>query len=484
MATTWIKPLNVGKNQARSSVVKRIIDYVKNPQKTDGGQLISSYACDSRVADDEFMLAKKEYEHITGRSQGRREVIAYHIRQSFKPGEVDSETANKIGYEMATSVTKGKHAFIVATHIDRKHIHNHIIFNSTALSCDRKFNNFKHSSKAIRRISDLLCLQNGLSIIENPQQSNGKAYAKWLDNKEPTWQDKLRRKIDEVLPDCSTFEDFLAAMRLAGYIVNDNRKHISFLAPGQERVSRLDTLKGDHTEAAVRERIAGVKIVTPSSGAGRLPEAQITQSGGGHNRVSLLIDIQAKIQQGKGEGYERWARIFNLKEAAKTLLFLQENGIDSYEDLVKKASSASGDFSALSKKIQDADKRLTEISELQKHIGTYSKTRDTYNRYKASGWDKDFYESQRADITLHRAAKKYFDSIGLKKLPTIAALKQEYAALQAEKKKLYSGYRAVKDNMRELVVAKDNAAKILGLSPETQTHDAEHQQKRSNSLDR
>jgi len=484
MATTWLKNLRIGKGKKRGSRISDIIDYVKNPQKTDGGQLITSYACDSRVADEEFLLAKREYEHITGRSQGKRDVIAYHIRQAFKPGEVDAELANKIGYELAMSFTKGKHAFIVATHIDQKHIHNHIIFNSTTISCDRKFNNFKNSSKAVRRISDLLCLENGLSVIENPQPSKGKNYAKWFGDKEPSWQEKLRRKIDEVLPGCSTFENFLAAMKAAGYTVSDKRKHISLLAPGQKQPTRLNTLKGDHTEAAIRGRLVGVRIVTSSGAGGRSSDVQKARSDnadGGHTRVSLLIDIQEKIRAGKGEGYERWARIFNLREAAKTLLFLQENGIDSYDDLVEKASAASGDFSERSQKIKDAETRLAEMRALQKQIGTYSKTRSTFAKYKASGWDRDFYESQRADITLHRAAKKYFDGLGLKKLPTIAALKQEYAALTAEKKKLYAGYRAAKDNMRELVVAKNNASNILGLTPETKQDTADRQKQRHNS---
>jgi len=487
MATTWLKSLHIGKNRKRTSVIADIIDYVKNPQKTDEGKLITSYACDSRFADEEFLLAKREYESITGRDQGRREVIAYHIRQSFKPGEIDAETANKIGYELAMSFTKGNHAFIVATHIDQKHIHNHIIFNSTAISCDRKFKDFKRSGKAVRRISDLLCLENGLSVIKNPKSSKGRNYAKWLGDKEPSWQKKLRWKIDEVLPACSTFEDFLAAMKAAGYTVNDKRKHISLIAPGQKQPTRLNTLKGDHTEMAIRERLAGVRTVTSSGASGRvshMQKAHPDDAGGSHTRVGLLIDIQAKICAGKGEGYERWARIFNIKEAAKTLLFLQENGIDSYDDLVQKASSASEDFSALSQKIKGVDKRLAEIRELQKHIGTYSKTRNTYAKYKASGWDRDFYESQRADISLHRAAKKHFDGLGLKKLPPIASLKQEYAALVAEKKKLYSGYRSAKNNMRELVVAKENATKILGLTPETQKGDAGRGQQRNNLRDK
>jgi len=179
----------------------------------------------------------------------------------------------------------------------------------------------------------------------------------------------------------------------------------------------------------------------------------------------LGISVQSKIQEGKGPGYEHWARIFNLREAAKTLLFLQDNGIDSYDDLVEKTNSVSAGFSERLDKIKDIDNRLKEISELQKQIGTFGKTRDTYSKYQASGWDKDFYESQRADITLHRAAKKYFNDLGYgknKKLPKMPELKQEYATLLAEKKKLYSGYRAEKNNSRDLILAKNNADMLLG----------------------
>jgi hypothetical protein len=478
MATTWIKSLHVKKNRDKSKTISDIVDYIEDPDKTDNGKLISSYECDSRVADEQFSIAKCEYEYFTGRNQGAHDVLAYHIRQSFKPGEVDPETANRIGYELALSFTKGKHAFVVATHIDRHHVHNHIIFNSTALTCDRKFDDFKRSGKAVRRISDLLCVENGLSIIKNPQPSNGKNYGEWLDDKEPSWQEKLRRKIDDVLPGCSSFEDFLSVMKMAGYKVNDKRKHISFQAPGQQRTTRLDTLGGDHTEAAIRERIDGKKIIS-SAGVSLYAPAN---AGGGFVRVNLLIDIQSKIREGKGEGYENWARIFNLKEAAKTLLFLKENGIDSYDDLVNKSSSASGDFTSLSKKIKETETRMNEITELQKHIGTYGKTRDVYAQYKKSGWNKKFYEEHRSDIVLHRAAKKYFDNAGYgkdKKLPTIPSLKQEYAALISEKKKFYAVYRSAKSNMIDLVTAKSNADKILGVKTDAQERDGSRGKNRS-----
>ncbi len=204
MAATWMKALHAGKKRTATTAIRNIIGYVENPDKTDGGRLITSYACDSRIANEEFLLSKRQYHYITGRDQGRRDVLAYHIRQSFKPGEVDPETANKIGYDLALSFTKGRHAFVVCTHIDRRHVHNHIIFNSTTLDCDRKFEDFKYSARAIRRISDMLCIQHGLSVIVHPGPSRGRDYGQWLgDAKVPSWQQKLKWKIDEVLPGCS-----------------------------------------------------------------------------------------------------------------------------------------------------------------------------------------------------------------------------------------------------------------------------------------
>ena len=463
MAATWLRPLHVRKDRTILKSISGRTSYAMQEAKTEGGLLVRGYACDPRTADEEFMLAKREYEKNTGRDNGKKNVIAYHLRQSFKPGEVTKEEALEIGYETAMRWTKGKHAFIVCVHTDREHLHCAIVYNSTNIDSTGKFNNFLGSSFALRRLSDLVCIEHGLSVIENPKPSKGKNYAKWLGGKEPTWQEKLRAKIDEVLPSCSTFDGFIAAMRSAGYTVNEKRRRITFLAPGQKRPTRLDTLGGGHTEAAVRERLAETRAAAPSgAGESRGADAK-APTGAEPRRVSLLIDIQAKIREGKGEGYERWARIFNLKEAAKTLLFLKENGIDSYDDLVEKSAEASAGFDSRMAKIKAAEKRMAEISELQKHIGVYGKTRETYAKYKKSGWDPDFYEGHRADITLHRAAKKHFDGLKIKKLPAIASLKQEYAALAAEKKKLYSGYHEEKDNMRQLLVAKGNAARMLGI---------------------
>jgi hypothetical protein len=296
-------------------------------------------------------------------------------------------------------------------------------------------------------------------VIEKPKPSKGQDYGEWLGEEKPMpWREQIRQKIDEILPTCSTFEEFLAAMKTAGYRVKDNRKDISLCAPGQERAWRLKKLGENYTEAALRERIGKERIVV-SGGAG-----------GGQVRVNLLIDIQEKIQAGKGPGYEQWAHIFNIKQAAKTLLFLKENGIDSYDDLVRKSTAASTEFDERLDGIQEIEKRLSDISSLQKQIGTYGKTREVYKQYRAAKNKADFFEEHRADITLHKAAKKYFDGLGLKKLPSIPLLRQEYATLAAEKKKLYAAHYASKDSMRELLVARGNVERILGIDRNAHDH--------------
>jgi hypothetical protein len=406
------------------------------------------------------LLDKKEYEYLTGRNQGSHNVLAYHIRQSFKAGEITPEEANAIGYELAQSFFKGKHAFIVATHIDREHFHNHIIANSTTLDCLGKFKDFKRSGRAVARLSDLLCAEHGLSVIENPKPSKGRNYGEWLgDNKPLSWSEKIKAKIDELLPTCKTYDEFIEALKASGCTVRDDKKYVSVTMPGQGRAIRLKSLGDDYTEAAIRERLAGRRIVKAGS------------DNGTYTRVSLLIDIQAKIREGKGDGYAQWAKVFNLKQAAKILIWLQEQGIDSYDDLKKKASSASGGFAALTKQIRNVETRMNEVSELQKYIGQYGKSRAVYEAYRKSGWSQKFYDEHAADIILHRAAKSYFEKLGLKKLPSINQLKQEWATLAAEKKKLYSGYREAKETSQSLTVALGNANHILGITTDAQTRD-------------
>ena len=225
MATTRIMPLHIGKGRTESRAISKIIDYVANPQKTDHGRLITGYECDSRVADAEFMLAKRKYIAATGRVRGADDVIAYHVRQSFCPGEITPEEANRLGMEFAKRFTKGKHAFIVCTHIDKAHIHNHIIWSSVNLECDRKFRNFWGSTRAVRRLSDTICIENGLSIVENPKP-HGKSYDQWLgDQAKPSHRELLRAAIDNALAQKpADLDELLKLLRESGCEVSKRGK--------------------------------------------------------------------------------------------------------------------------------------------------------------------------------------------------------------------------------------------------------------------
>jgi hypothetical protein len=471
VATTRIMPIHTGASRSVAKALKDIMDYMENPLKTEDGELISSFECTPECADAEFLLAKSRYLALTGRRQGKRDVIAYHIRQSFLPGEVTPEEANRIGYELARRFTKGRHAFIVCTHTDRAHIHNHIIWNSTTLDCRGKFRNFIGSSFALRRLSDTLCVENGLSIVENPKPSPGQDYARHMfpDGKPPSYQDRLRAAIDDALGQGPpTFDEFISLMRTAGYAVNTNRKHITFLAPGQKQPTRMDTLRGIHTEAAVRERIEGRGAVSSPDGRASGLSAR--------RRPGLLIDIQSKLQEGKGEGYRRWATVFNLKQAAQTLIYLQEHGFDSYDVLQEKSMAASKRFHELSTQVRGLEEQLAANASLQKHIVNYSKTRDTYVTYRKAGYSKAFKDAHEAEILLHQAAKGAFDALGFgkgKRIPSITTLRLEYATVLSEKKHAYAEYREAKVQMRELLTAKANVDRLLDIPDQARGREPE-----------
>ena len=461
MATTRLMPLHSGKGRTVAEALGRVTDYVKNPEKTSGGDLVTAYQCNPSIADQEFLFSKRQYAAITGRERKDNNVIAYHLRQSFKPGEITPELANKIGYDLAMSLTKGKHAFIVCTHVDKQHIHSHIVFNSTAIDCTRKFRNFWRSSFAVRRISDMLCLENGLSVIAEPKPSRG-SYGAWLgEGKPPTVRGQLEQIIDTALGQgCKDFDSFLAAMKAAGAEVRRG-KYLAFKIPNSKRFIRCDSLGDDYTEAAIMERISGKRIVAPKAKAAV------------KSKPNLLIDIQTKMQQANSPGFERWAKIFNLKEMARTVIYLQENGLTDLGELERACDAAVQKFNDLGDQMKAAERRMKDISELQRQIGTYGKTQEIYAQYrKLTGRKKEkFYEQHSSEITACQAAKQYFNSLGLKKLPSMQSLKQEYAVLQAEKKKRYPEYRQAKEKMIELLTAKNNVERILGLMEKEKNRD-------------
>jgi hypothetical protein len=294
--------------------------------------------------------------------------------------------------------------------------------------------------KIVRQISDHLCAEHWLSIVENPQPSRG-SYRDWQEKKEPqSNKDKLRELIDNSISAGMVFEQFIGAMHCAGCEVKRG-KHLGFKVPGAERFVRMKSLGDDYTQEALRERCFGTRTVATrqtSDGQAERKAAAYAESADNKNTPNLLIDIQAKLREGTGEGYRQWAKVFNLKQMAKTLLWLKENSINSYDDLKRRTAAASGEFRSTNNKLRDIETKQKSIAELQKQIGVYTKMRNTYVAYIKSGKDPVFYEANRADITLCKAAKRYFDEQGFKgKLPSINLLKQEWAALDAERKKLY-----------------------------------------------
>lgn len=454
MSISHLLPRKIMKNRTRQQSMTERHDYDQKPEKTGSGELVSSYMCSPETAAEEFEISKKIYAQLTGRKQSpRHDIIMYRIIQSFKPGEISPEEANKIGYELAMKFTGGQHQFVVSTHIDKAHIHTHIEFNSTNLSCDGKFQNVKDSAFILRRLNDELCRAHGLSVIENPRPSAQKQKETAAAKHGTSFKERLRQTIDRIIPDCQSYDDFLAKMRAEGYEIKEG-KLLSFRAPGQERFTRSNRLGDDYTREALQERSSRRR------GCSAAAKSPVSRTG---RKVNLLIDIQAKIAAGKGVGYERWAKIFNLKEAAKTLNFLIDNNLTDYDELAARAVQAGNSFDAASRRMKQLEARMAEVAQLKTHIINYSKTREVYAAYKKSRHKKEFRAEHGTEIALHEAAKKAFDALGGKPIPKVAQLTQEYADLLAEKQEQYAEYRTARQDMITYQTAKANVDKILGL---------------------
>ena len=455
MAISKIKPRHASEGRSIAAVLKDRIDYDKNPEKTKGGLLVSSYQCSADTAWQEFTVSKQIYEATTGRRRAPDDdVISYLMIQSFKPGEITPEEANQLGYQLALEFTGGQHQFIVATHVDKHHIHCHIEFNSTTLDCTHKFNNYWNTYKTIRQINDRLCREQKLSVVEEPKEK-GKHYAEWANEKRgSSWKAKLRRTIDRVLPMVSSYEEFLVAMRREGYEIQTTRKILSFrlAGEGQERFTRARTLGADYTEDALKNRIG-----QPQKRPHRRT-AQFQKNG----RINLLLDIQNRLQ-GRGPGYERWLKIHNLKEAARTLNYLTEHNITDYDVLAAQTLSAASDFEQVAVSIKQYEHRMEQVAALKTHIINYAKTRDTYAAYrKTVPREKAVFRSaHEADLLLHEAAKRAFNDLGAKKLPTVKNLQAEYADLLAKKKAAYEDFKRLRKECQELQTVKANVDALL-----------------------
>ena len=433
MAVTKIKPVK--------STLSKALDYIENPDKTDGKMLISSFGCSYETADIEFG-------YTLSQALDKGNNLAFHLIQSFAPGEVDYEKAHEIGKQLADAVTKGQHEYVVTTHIDKGHIHNHIIFCAVNFVDHHKYNSNKRSYYGIRNMSDKLCRENGLSVVVPGKGSKGKSYAEYQAEKTGTsWKGKLKIAVDALIPQVSSFEELLTRLQAAGYEIKPG-KYVSCRAPGQERFTRLKTLGADYTEEAIRERIAGRRTK-----AAKAPREQ--------RGVSLLIDIENSIKAAQSRGYEQWAKIHNLKQAAKTMNFLTENKIEQYADLVSRIEEMAAESGQAADALKNAEKRLADMAVLIKNVSTYQKTKPVYDAYRKARNREKYRAGQEQAIILHEAAARSLKATGIAKLPNLAALQSEYEALQAQKEALYADYGKLKKKVREYDIIKQNIDNIL-----------------------
>ena len=447
----------VTKTHPIKSTLKAAIDYICNLDKTDGKLLVSSFGCAAETADIEFDWTRR-HAIDKGTHLGR------HLIQAFEPGEVSPEEAHETGMQLAKEILGGKYEFVLTTHIDKGHIHNHLIFNAVSFTDHKHYHSNKRSYHEIRRVSDRLCREHGLSVIV-PGRDKGKSYIEHQAAQNGTsYKAKLKAAIDRLIPKSSSLEDLLARLQREGYEIKRG-KYISARVPNQERFTRLKTLGADYTEEAVAARIAG----------GPRPSRKPRQRNG---KVSLLIDIQNNIKAQQSAGYQRWATIENLKRAAATMNFLTEHGIGSYEELVERCDAVVAASIRTRENLRDTEQRIADLALLGKQIDTYRKLKPVYDRYKASKDKEKFLRGFESEIILFEAAAREIKKAGLTKLPSSDKVKAELEGLSARKAALQTELRKIQREEKEYDTLRQNVDALLERPKEQ-----EQQRQRSNDLE-
>ncbi|MDD2965511.1 MAG: relaxase/mobilization nuclease domain-containing protein [Bacteroidales bacterium] len=435
MAVTKIKPIK--------STLSKALDYIQNPAKTDEKMLVSSFGCSFETADIEFGFTLSQ-------ALDKGNNLAHHLIQSFAPGEATYQQAHEIGRQLADAVTKGQYEYVLTTHIDKGHIHNHIIFCAVNFVDHHKYVSNRRSYYGIRNISDKLCRENGLSVVVPGKGSKGKTYAEYQAERTGTsWKGKLKIAVDALIPQVSSFEELVQQLQTVGYEIKPG-KYISCRAPGQERFTRLKTLGVDYTEKAITERIAGKRTRTAKA-----PKQE-------RKGISLLIDIENSIKAQESRGYEQWAKIQNLKQAAKTLNFLTENRIEQYEQLQEKIAEINTASEQAADALKSVEKRLADMAVLIKNVSTYQKLKPVYEMYRKAKDKAAYRAAHESDLILFEAAVKALRAAQIgSKLPNVATLQAEYTALQEQKEILYADYGKLKKQVKEYDIIKQNIDSIL-----------------------
>lgn len=435
--------------------MSKAIAYILNPEKTDEKLLVSSYGCASETAAREFEWTRKIAEQ-KGMTPVR--IIARHVIQSFEIGEVTPELAHEIGKQFADEILEGKYEYVLTTHIDKDHVHNHLIFNAVDFVDYHAYKSYKRIYYDMREVSDRLCKENGLSVIP-PSQNKGMGYKEYTEAKRGTsWKQKLKQTIDRLVITAKDYDDFLRLMQEAGYEIKTG-KYISFRAEGQERFTRSKTIGENYTEERIKERIAGR---TP-----RKSQRQTTPKG-----ISLIGDIQERIRLIDSKGYEHKAKLTILKEAARTLNYLTDNNLLQYTDLEKKVEDVYSSYDRTGKELKVVEARLREVQPLIKNISNYQRLKPVYDAFQKAKDKPSFKAKHEAELVIFEAARSTLLAMqGDEKLPSLKTLQAEQQRLLDEQQRLYDERAKLKKEVKQIETIKSNVDTFLAPSAD---HDRDH----------
>ena len=445
----------VTKIKAIRGTLSKAIAYILNPEKTDEKLLVSSYGCASETAAREFEWTRKIAEQ---KGMNPVRIIARHVIQSFEIGEVTPELAHEIGKQFADEILGGKYEYVLTTHIDKDHVHNHLIFNAVDFVDYHAYKSYKRIYYDMREVSDRLCKENGLSVIP-PSQNKGMGYKEYTEAKRGTsWKQKLKQTIDRLVITAKDYDDFLRLMQEAGYEIKTG-KYISFRAEGQERFTRSKTIGENYTEERIKERIAGR---TP-----RRSQRQTTPKG-----ISLIGDIQERIRLIDSKGYEHKAKLTILKEAARTLNYLTENNLLQYADLEKKVEDVHSSYDRTGKELKGVEALLREVQPLIKNISNYQRLKPVYDAFQKAKDKPGFKAKHEAELVIFEAARSTLLAMqGDEKLPSLKTLQAEQAQLFEEQERLYAERNRFKKEARQIETIKSNVDTFLSPSAD---HDRDH----------
>lgn len=445
----------VTKIKAIRGTLSKAIAYILNPEKTDEKLLVSSYGCASETAAREFEWTRKIAEQ---KGMNPVRIIARHVIQSFEIGEVTPELAHEIGKQFADEILGGKYEYVLTTHIDKDHVHNHLIFNAVDFVDYHAYKSYKRIYYDMREVSDRLCKENGLSVIP-PSQNKGMDYKEYTEAKRGTsWKQKLKQTIDRLVITAKDYDDFLRLMQEAGYEIKTG-KYISFRAEGQERFTRSKTIGENYTEERIKERIAGR---TP-----RRSQRQTVPNG-----ISLIGDIQERIRLIDSKGYEYKAKLTILKEAARTLNYLTENNLLQYADLEKKVEDVHGSYDRTGKELKAVEARLREVQPLIKNISNYQRLKPVYDAFQKAKDKPSFKAKHEAELVIFEAARSTLLAMqGEEKLPSLKTLQAEQQRLLEEQQRLYDERAKLKKDVKQIETIKSNVDTFLAPSVD---HDRDH----------